>query len=190
MATSAKEWKKKEEGYELEVPSGNTCLVRRPGPQVFMQAGNIPNSLLAHILPLLEDAQKKGAEGDKTPLPEAALAEMQKDILDDPQKLQDMFAMVDRVALQCVIEPVVLPVPLWTATDFEGQLCTEEMIGQQALSKKMADNLYVDDVDFEDKIYIFNFAVGGTADFERFRLGTETLVAAGQDGAAVPDAPE
>jgi hypothetical protein len=190
MATSAKDWKKKEEGHELEVPSGNTCLVRRPGPQAFLSGGSIPNSLLAHIMPLLEDAQEKGAQGDKAPIPEAAFADLQKQIMDDPAKLQDMFMMVDNIAVQCVIEPVLSPVPLWTVEDQAAGRCTLEAVGREAQSKKDAELLYVDQVDFEDKVFIFAFAVGGTADLERFRTGTEALVAAGQDGSAVPDAPQ
>jgi hypothetical protein len=185
MATSAKDWKKKEEGHELEVPSGNTCLVRRPGPQAFLQVGIIPNSLLGIIMPLLEDAKEAGAQGDTTPVPETALADLQKEVLDDPTKLQDMFAMVDNIAVLCVIEPALLPVPSWTTEDLEAGRCTAEMVGREARSKKDAEQLYVDDVDFEDKVFVFQYAVGGTADLERFREGTEALVAAGQDGAEV-----
>lgn len=164
MVTDAKSWKKKEEkkGYELPLPSGNVCLVTRPGPEVFLKQGGVPNGLLGIVLPLLEEAQEKGKQGDGAPLPDEAMVELQKAITADPAKLADMFEMVDNITVQCVLEPLVSPAPpKGTARDPE--------------------LLYVDEVDFEDKIFIFQFAVGGTADLEQFRSGTQALVAAGQD---------
>ncbi len=58
--------------------------------------------------------------------------------------------MYDAVLLHVVIEPHVLPVPP-----------PEEA--------RDPDGLYVDDVDLEDKVFLFNWAVGGTADVEAFR---------------------
>lgn len=161
MATNAKEWKKKSaKSYELEVPSGNVCLVRRPGPSIFAElSGSIPNSLLGEVLPLLEEAERKGKTGDSSPVPPEALAELQDKILKSPQQLSEIVMMADEVTVRCVVEPVVHRVP-------------ED-------GERDEDKLYVDEVDFEDKIFIMNFVVGGTANLERFREGTQELVAAG-----------
>lgn len=186
MATAAKDWKKgkSDKNYELEVPSGNTCLVRRPGPQALLQSGSIPNSLLGVVMPLLEEAEKKGKQGDSSPTPDAAMADLQKAIIDDPEKLQDMFAMVDHVALQCVIAPHLTPASV------RAEILANEELTQEEKDAQLEELLFVDDVDFEDKMVIFNYAVGGTADLERFRAGTQALVAAGQDGPAVHDPTE
>lgn len=163
MVTEAKNWKKAESTHELTVPSGNVCLVRRPGPSVFLEDGNIPNSLLTLVMPLLEEAQDKGKTGDSTPMPDSSFADLQKIILDDPTKLKDLFTMMDHITVACVVSPVVLPEP--------------EIGGERD-----PEALYVDEIDFEDKSFIFNFIVGGTADLERFREGTDSAVAARQAG--------
>lgn len=166
MATAANQWKKKEEGHELTVPSGNVCLVRRPGPDLFMGSGMVPNSLLGIVMPLLQDAQEKGKEGDSSPVPVEVLEPLQQNIMEDPEKISDMFVMIDSITLKCVIEPALSPVP-------------------EQGEERDPERLYIDDIDFEDKIYIFNYAVGGAADLERFRLGTEAVVAGGQGGSEV-----
>lgn len=184
--TNAKEWKKGKKGkyFELEVPSGNTCLVRRPGPDLFTQQGNIPNSLLGVVMPLLEQAQAEGKKGDSTPMPDDAFVELQKAIIEDADKLKDMFAMMDSIVVSCVVAPVVHPISK------REEIMADESIPEEERLEKIEDMLFVDEVDFEDKAAIFNYAVGGTADLERFRSGTAALVAAGQDGPAVPQSSE
>jgi hypothetical protein len=181
MATAAKDWKKgnKEKAYELEVPSGNTCLVRRPGPEAFLNSGNIPNSLLGVVMPLLEQAEKDGKSGDADPIPETALVALQKEIIENPAKLKDMFDMIDQIVVSCVIEPVVQP------TSRRDEIRANEDLTDDERSTLLEDTLFVDDVDFEDKSFIFDYVVGGTADIERFRSGSQALVAARQAGPKV-----
>lgn len=186
MVTQANQWKKNK-GHELTVPSGNVCLVRRPGPEAFLtmsgspDQGGVPNPLLQHIMPLLEDAQKKGGKGDSSPVPVEALDELRSVILENPEKLQDMFALMDNVVMNCVIAPVVSPASL------RAEILADEELTSDQKTAKLEDCLFVDDVDFEDKAYIFNYVVGGTANLEQFREGALALVGSGQDGAEVPD---
>jgi hypothetical protein len=145
--TSAKAWKKAGDAkpQPLEVPSGNTCLVRPVGMQAFMSEGLIPNSLMGIIQASME-AGEKGEEVDEDKVVEGFIA----DIRSDPSKLQDMIRMADACTVYCVLEPRVLPVP---AADEE----------------RNPDLLYVDEVDLDDKLFLMNFAVGGTRDLEPFR---------------------
>jgi len=143
--TQASAWKNKvSDGIELEVPSGNICLVRAGGLEVFVKQGLVPNTLM----PIVQEAMTKG----KPP------SQDQLSLEDNPKLLEDVIEMVNNMALFCVIEPELRPVIL-----DEGGLPVD-------LRKRPQGNfLYVDDVDFADKMFIFNFAVGGTADLEKFR---------------------
>lgn len=147
--TSASAWKKTaEEDNEpipLEVPSGNTCLVRPVGMQAFLAENLIPNSLLGIITTTLDKAEK-GETIDEDVLIEGFIA----DIRTDPAKLADMIKMADACTLYCVLQPEVLPSP-------------------KVNEPRLPDKLYVDEVDLDDKLFIMNFAVGGSRDLEPFR---------------------
>jgi hypothetical protein len=155
MATTATEWKKGKQGIELKVPSGNTCLARRVGMDVFLREGMVPNTLL----PIIRQAMNTG---------EAPKLEL-NDI--DDTMLLDIMRLVDAVTVYVIQEPAVQPAPA-------------------AGVQREDDVLYVDDVDLDDKMFIFNWAVGGTADLERFRAEQGSFVGALRPGADVERAPE
>lgn len=92
------------------------------------------------FMPIIENALKEGKA------PEIGDVASSLDI----DKIEEIMGMYDAVLLHIVIEPHVLPVPP-----------PEEA--------RDPDGLYVDDVDLEDKVFLFNWAVGGTADVEAFR---------------------
>lgn len=145
--TPVQTWKKRvTEGTLLTVPSGNTALVRAPGMQAFLKEGVIPNGLKS----IIQDAMVTGL---------APGADVQQSMLDDPEKLQQIMDLVDAVTVACCLDPVVVPVP----HDLNG-----EVLGFNHPDRD-ENTLYVDEVDFNDKLFIFNFAVGGTADLEKFR---------------------
>lgn len=148
--TTATEWKKKSaQGVPLQVPSGNTALVRNPGMEVFLRKGLVPNSLM----PLV----RQGMTGKE-------LDVKAEDITDD--QLNDLVSLFDAVTCYCVIDPPVAPVP-----------------AQE--SERDPETLYVDEVDFEDKQFIFQWAVGGTRDVEQFRKEQAASVDAVRGGAAM-----
>ena len=145
--TSASTWKKKTVGGTLiSVPSGNTALVRAPGMQVFLENGVIPNALM----PIIRDAMNKGT---------APKEEDMTEMLSDPEKLKDLIELANSVAVYCCIDPKVEAVP----TDEAG------VVIPMGDPRRDDEILYIDEVDFNDKMYIFNFAVGGPADLAQFR---------------------
>lgn len=77
----------------------------------------------------------------------------------DPQKMSELFEMYDKITVFCFVDPQVHPVP--------------------ELEERNEDKLYVDEVLMEDKVFIWSWAVGGTADLESFRgqlgSGVESL---------------
>jgi len=147
VPTSASVWKKKAVGGTLiTVPSGNTALVRAPGMQTFLEQGVIPNALM----PLIRDAMQKGSAPEESDMSE---------MISDPEKLKELIEMANAITVYCCIDPKVVGAP----HDAEGNLIP---IGD---ARRDEDILYVDEVEFNDRMYIFNFAVGGPADIEKFR---------------------
>jgi len=139
--TSASQWKKAGGGTPIRVPSGNVALVKRPGLQVFLAQGKIPNSLMEFITQALKGkAQPKMEDLDL-----------------NPEAMKDMMALVDAVVIHSCVEPQVVAVPM----DAKGNGLVE--------SYRDPNILYVDEVDIEDKMFIFNYAVGGTSDVDSFR---------------------
>lgn len=157
--TSAGDWKKKSQaGTPLQVPSGNTALVKNPGMQAFVKAGMIPNSLLLPVQRALSKGHKAPNWGE--------LAESK------PEHIQDMLTLVDKVTVFCVLEPKVWAVPV----DADGnELDREE------------DRLYVDEIDPMDKMFIFQWVSGGTRDLEEFRSEYGAALAAVEGGGDVAD---
>lgn len=153
QTSSAKAWKQGNSGKPLEVPSGNTALVRAPGMQVFMANGMIPNSLMAIVKEAIETG--KPPKMDSLEINEETLAEFAK--------------LIDDVTVYCVVEPPVHPIPETTLNPETGQ----EVVGERD-----DDLLYVDEVDMEDKVFIFQFAVGGTRDLAKFRKEQNASLAA------------
>jgi len=154
-------WKRKK-GEDLTLPSGNVALVKRPGMESFLTEGIIPDSLM----PLVNEAIATGRG-----MPPEKMAEVAK----DPKVVLDMMDAMDRILTKVVVEPKVL----WHK-DSEGNVIPED--------DRDDEYIYTDDVDFEDKSFIFNYAVGGTRDLERFRQETGASLDAVQNVDGVRDA--
>lgn len=146
--SSVSDFKKGLAPVELDLPSGNVCLARRRTLDVFMKEGRIPNSLMAII-----QQQMNQVDGKPTGDLKDGLAK----IMDDPGKLADIVKLADTVLMACVVEPKVNPQPEVEA-DRDDEL------------------LYVDEVDLDDKMFIFSWAVGGTKDLDRFREESSAVV--------------
>lgn len=159
--TSASTWKKKTVGGTLiTVPSGNTALVRRPGMQAFIKEGVIPNSLM----PLIQESMARGS---------APTSEDLSGWMDDPEKLRTIIQLADAVTVSCCIDPEVFEVPMETVMKEGVPHIQPVPFGDERRDPNL---LYVDEVDFEDKMFLMNVAVGGTADLEKFRQEQESHV--------------
>jgi len=169
--TSVSDWKATSGlvAKPTKMPSGKTALVRLPGMQAFVTAGIVPNSLMA----IITDAMNTGKEPDMAALAQTA----------DSAMITDIMGMVDSVTIFCVVEPVVYAIPIFTVEQAESGECDSSQVGQDMPpSLRDPDRLYVDEVDIEDKMYIFNLAGGGTADLTQFRTQLEAGVGAIRDG--------
>lgn len=165
--TSAAAWKGKRAtgNIPLELPSGNVCLVRTLGISELISEGLLADSLMPIVQEQIDrgtgrpptgDHKKKSKKKDGDPGVGA-------EIMRDPHRMAEMFDGIDKALPKIVAEPTLL---YHRHEVEEGGLKTWETIPAE---ERDEDALYTDVVDFEDKLFIFNFAVGGTADLETFR---------------------
>ena len=125
---------------DLVVPSGQLCQVRRPGVEGLIKAGVLHD--IDSLTAMVEDKHVKRAKGQ----PQIDVDSVMK----DPGALDNILHVTDRVVCYVVVQPRI------------------EMTPNDPTTRK-SGVIYADMVDLEDKMFILNFAVGGTRDFERFR---------------------
>lgn len=188
MATPSKNWKKAK-GEEVPLPSGNVALIKRPGMEKLFAAGVLPDELTKIALENIEQAQSPGKPTDHLPkggaAAEAIDPEMLKKFLESEGAIQDIFSSFDRITEMCVISPKVLwhmrkvvdSTGHWVVDD-KGKVQYEEIPEDERLSDELPEDhpnyreeppIYTDEIDIDDKTFIFNFVVGGTRDVESFR---------------------
>lgn len=155
--TAAANWKGRRSGqaHSVTVPSGNVALCNRPGLDSFLRLGLIPNSLMGIVQRSIQEAQK-GKEVTAKKMQD----EMNK-LMEDPTKLADVLDFADKVVcFICVSPKVLMPPP-------EGEARDENV-------------LYADEVDMDDKMFLFQWAVGGTESVDTFREESGANVGASQ----------
>lgn len=140
-ASDASAFKKRATGRMLHLPSELVVKAKRVELQTFILSGNVPN-------PLMETVSAALAKGQKADIPAMMGVDEGKIDLD---MINDMYEMVNRVVVASVLEPKVHYAPE------EGE-------------DRDDDLLYVDEVEDEDKMFIFQWATGGTDDVATFRL--------------------
>jgi hypothetical protein len=174
--TPASQWNTSSNREELELPSGNVCLIKRPGIEKLFTAGVLPDELSKIALKAIADAQAPGKPRDHLPaggVKEDDLdPELMTKFLEGEGALEDLFSSFDKVTSYCVVEPKcqwhmrkVLDAHGDHLVDSKGRPQYEEI----PESERDENVLYTDKVDMDDKAFIFNFVVGGTRDIERFR---------------------
>jgi hypothetical protein len=164
--TSPKQWKKRSGGVDVELPSGNIAKIKRPGMEKLLAAGVMPDSLT----PIAMDAVKKAQSGGRpNKADEQAEQEMLEKIMGDQNEMAKMFATFDKVTAMCVVEPRVR-LHTYTQDDVLTNGIPANQVGMEIPEDERSDDiLYTDEVDMDDKTFIFQYVVGGTADLESFR---------------------
>lgn len=190
--TAASAWKR-QKGEPLELPSGNVALVKRPGPQALLQEGIMPDTLM----PIVTQAIKRGKGMKVTDLD-----------LDDPKVITDMIDSIDKLLVKVVVEPKVAYHKCLKKSDDMGGvtagpahevwvLIPDELRDGETECPNCGvqhpdedEIIYADAVDLEDKFFVFNYAVGGTRDLERFREQQSAGLGDVPDGAGDEDPTE
>lgn len=139
-ASSSADFKKRVQGQLLRLPSDLVVKARRVELETLVTKGNVPNSLMD----VVQESLKKGQSADIASMVGVDEGEI------DLQMVTEMFEMVNEVVVTCVVEPKILPEP----EDGEAQ---------------DDDLLYVSDIDPVDKMFIYQWSIGGTDDVEQFR---------------------
>lgn len=142
---------------DLEMPSGQLCQIRPPGMQALIAAGVLESAdtltslidekHLKRVAPTRKNA--KGPQGQALK-PGDVEAVDSRGLMQDPENLVKIFTLVDKVTVHMVVQPNVQPVPEPGAVREEGVI-------------------YVDMVDFLDKMYIFQYSIGSDSNLEQFR---------------------
>ena len=141
-------WGSGDDGLEdLEVPSGQVCLVRRPGVQRLMEAGVLRDvDSLSAIVAAEHIKRVNGEDAIDT-----------ESLAEDVTAIANVLHIVDRVVVHVVVKPEVVMTPNDTTSRKDGVI-------------------YADMIDIEDRMFIFNFAVGGTRSVEQFRAQSKPPV--------------
>ncbi len=170
VPTSAAQWKKGPGAapVDVELPSGNTARIKQISMPQLLGEGIFPDSLQGYIKKAIGEESKAAAEKPGQPSDHKKKSKPKKqgevfgeediaEMLQDPAKIADMFSVFDKVTVMAVVEPKVLAAP-------------------EDESERDPQKLYVDEVDLQDKTFIFQFCVGGSKDLERFRTESTSAV--------------
>lgn len=134
----------------LDVPSGQRCRVRRPGVPGLIKAGILESLDTLSSVVHREHVARADPSVEDLKANEKTDEEAMQDLMNDPEKLDKVIDTIDKVICYVVIEPEVHPDP---------------PDGEELEKGK----IYAQDVEWQDKMFIMQFAVGGSRDLERFR---------------------
>jgi hypothetical protein len=132
------------------MPSGNFMRIKKIGLQALVKTGKMPNALMG----IAQKAVSKGDTGKIEGVGDDDLLEL----IQDEEKVQQIADFMDTVTILCAQEPKVHAVP------DDGVERDPEL-------------LYVDEIEEEDKMFIFQVVTGGTTDVEEFRKSTGATMA-------------
>jgi len=147
---------------DLTCPSGQLCLAKKPGIEGLMAAGVLRN--VDHLTGIVQRHLTNASPGAKHNVDIMGM-------MQDEEALAEILFTVDRVVCHVVVKPEISMTP------------------SDATNRKPGV-VYADMVDVMDKMFIFNFAVGGSAEVEPFRRGLEELVGSLEDEPGVPPSSE
>jgi hypothetical protein len=167
---------------DLEMPSGQLAQVRRPGVSGLVRAG-----LLDSLDTLMSLVKTEHIDRVKTgePTTREITPEDMKELSKDSGRLLQALDLMDRVTEYAVVQPSVLrpvqrdesgkPLLMWKGKlEEDGSQIMEEL--ELPDGERDAGQVYTDMVDPTDKVYLFQFVVGGVRDLEQFRAEfSETL---------------
>jgi hypothetical protein len=158
---------------DLECPSGQVCLVRRVDPMKLIADGTLHKTDMVTMLVDQQHVAKK-SKGGKRAAQLAAEKKTEgflKEAIQDPTKMQELSNTIDAVVLATVVMPELFPVP----DDDED---------------REPGVIYIDSVEFNDKLFIMQYAFAGTRDVARFRRELGESVDRLADGEPMEDKTE
>jgi hypothetical protein len=143
---------------EVTVPSGQTCRARRMSIQAMIEAGMLSeaDALTAQVSKYTRKIRGAKGKADGSELDTRRL-------MQDPEAVKTLISMMDRAIPKIVVSPVV------------NLHYTEHTVGKTTVTKKIPIEdrepgaVYTDQLDFGDKMFLFDWAAGGLASMLTFR---------------------
>jgi len=154
---------------DLELPSGQLCLARRLGPTKMLEMGLLDKFDILGSIMQRNHIDRVDNPAKSTTETDAEIIAMAKSVMADPAKLIEMLGMIDNIVRAAVVEPKLSPEP----NEAEGE--TYEV-----------GKAYVSWIDEDDKMFIFQWCMGGSKDLERFRSGLTASMASLANVEGVP----
>lgn len=157
--------------HDVTLPSGQTCQARRPGVQGMIEAGLLDSfdELTAivqseHIAP--KTPQGMAAADKVTPGQVKSASDI---LMQDPTKLAAAFHLIDRMIAGVVVTPAVwVDYQMKDEPDKEWTKRQEKALEDEAVPVRQ--------IDLDDKMFLVEWAVGGSPDITSFREGREKLM--------------
>jgi hypothetical protein len=165
---------------DVVCPSGQKCLARRPGLQGLLGAGIVDK--MDTITGTINKKHIKRVKGGRPVELEA------EEVMKDPDALVGILDTADKVALYIVVRPALTASPECTAL---GKGVCKASYNEHIIKESVThtfdfdadpDAVYVHNVELEDKMYLMNFAVGGTRDLDSFREQSAEMLGNLSDG--------
>lgn len=161
-ASDVSAFKKRAQGATLELPSGLVVMAKRVDMQTLLVQGNVPNPLME----VVEASLKRGQKADIAQMVGVEEGEL------DLDTIREMYDMANLVVIRSVISPPIHPVPNEDdVAEYNAKLVEpkEDDIIEDPEELRDDSLLYIDEIDEEDKMFIFQWAQGGVSDVATFR---------------------
>jgi hypothetical protein len=172
--STAQGWKRRVDAVKVPLPSGEVALCTRIGMKAFLEKGAIPDNLTPLVQKVIREKSYLKPEE-------------QKEIATDPKVMMETQEMLDRALCMTVIEPSVSMPPgcahpgcgKWlNFNDLDMHNRKGESFDHEYVDpERDPEVLYADEVDMIDKLFLFQWSVGGGTDLDSFRKGWEESVA-------------
>ena len=166
--------------HDVELPSGHTVQARRPGVQGLVAAGLLDNfDELTAIVQTdhLERVGPRSVAGTPKVTAEDTRNAAEA-VMRDPKKIATALHMMDRLAAHVIVQP-----PVWIDYQQEGE--SDEDFAKRSAEAQASGAYAIREVEIEDKMFLMNWAVGGSADLAAFREETGKLLGSVEAGPAI-----
>lgn len=174
----------KKQVFTIELPSGSTIGVTRPGVQGLIKDGVLHS--LDSLTGIVQTETIPGAEGKK----KIEVSELAK----NSDKISEMMEAMDKIVLTVVVDPPlykpVVTQEMISTPDHETPFTIEDMGRSLTDAERDPELAYIDYVDENDKSFIMQFALGGSSDLATFRKATEEAMGGVSAVEAVDGSPE
>lgn len=161
--------------FDFTAPSGQLCRLKKVDPVDLVADGllgklDFLTSIVvgehlaeAQMTPMQRAKANKAKATGKAQTEEQIKEEALNSLMSDPRKLKDFSKILNEVVIGVVVKPEIHPVPV--------------VKNNEPAPEREAGLVYVDTVDFNDRVAIFNAVMSGVKNLEPFREEPQESVA-------------